>query len=775
LGFTFLEETLGDRCTNPEHRLHQRAVRAVLGALLPDQGTHLKGHMRSHEELLELSGYARRPREFEELMHILDTELRLVTPTDPEGLALEQDEENHTASGEKYYQLTHDYLVPALRRWLTQKQRETRRGRAELRLSERAALWSARQETRQLPSWWEWWNIELFTRKARWTVTQRKMIASATRHHIIRTVVAAVILLGLGLLGITLARNQSSRHADTLVALLLDAEAIQVPKIIAEIEPYRHWADPKLRHIVDDATRSPKEQLNARMALLSSERGRTEAFVQPLAQALLNHSRPESEREAVASVLADYVTERADLLADLVVKAEPRQAKMLLTSLRDHRDRVIPFMIQQLETEPGQETSEAQRRELVKQRANAAVALLQFGQGEAVWPRFQQIPDLRIYFTHRLAPFGADPKAIIHRLGEEGDVLAKAALILCLGEFPEVSLTTREQEPAVEKLLHYYRNDPDPAIRSAAEWTLRRWKHDVRLLELDKELKPQDLSHPCRWYLNEEGHTMAVISGPIQFQMGSPDDEPDRYGTERLHLEPIPRSFAIATKEVTVGQFERFLQANPRVLDLQRRQDLRKTWNRFSAIPDGPVLGVTWYEAALYCCWLSEKEGIGENQMCYPSVEEIRKGRAIELPAGYLSRTGYRLPTEAEWEYACRAKSGTSRPYGASEEMLEHYAWYSRNTRDRACTVGSLKPNEFGLFDMLGNASEWTNDKARRYNQPDEDEDAIIRQNEQMALRGGSFNNPGSQIRSAHRFIEAAGRSNPIIGFRVTRTLPHRP
>src|SRR5207253_833572 len=85
LGVSFLEETLGDRCTNPEHRIHRRAVRAVLKSLLPEHGTDLKGHMRSHQELLHVSGYARRPQEFDDLIHILDKELRLVTPTDPEG------------------------------------------------------------------------------------------------------------------------------------------------------------------------------------------------------------------------------------------------------------------------------------------------------------------------------------------------------------------------------------------------------------------------------------------------------------------------------------------------------------------------------------------------------------------------------------------------------------------------------------------------------------------------------------------------------------------
>src|SRR5262249_3609327 len=192
-----------------------------------------------------------------------------------------QEEENHTASGEKYYQLTHDYLVPALRRWLTQKQRETRRGRAELRLAERAALWGARQETRQLPSWWEWWNIELFTSKARWTVTQRKMMASATRHHVIRTIVAAFVLLGLGLYGITL-RNQNSKHADELVERLLVADVTQVPKIIGEIEHYRHWADPRLNDIHADFNRSPGDQLPPRLAFLPPDQDRTITSFQPL-------------------------------------------------------------------------------------------------------------------------------------------------------------------------------------------------------------------------------------------------------------------------------------------------------------------------------------------------------------------------------------------------------------------------------------------------------------------------------------------------------------
>ena len=158
VGVTFLEETFSAKTAPPEHRLHERAARAVLTALLPGQGTDIKGHMRSYDDLLAASGYTRRPDAFADLIRILDSEIRLVTPTSPEGLddvdaegvgspfraeangdGTAQDRKGLPTPALRSYQLTHDYLVPALREWLTRKQKETRRGRAELRLAKRAA------------------------------------------------------------------------------------------------------------------------------------------------------------------------------------------------------------------------------------------------------------------------------------------------------------------------------------------------------------------------------------------------------------------------------------------------------------------------------------------------------------------------------------------------------------------------------------------------------------------------------------------------------------
>jgi tetratricopeptide (TPR) repeat protein len=186
VGVAFLEETFAARMADPRHRLHEQAARAVLKALLPEQGTDIKGSMQPHDKLLQESGYAGRPRDFEELLRLLDSELRLLTPTEPPGVE---------APGARYYQLTHDYLVPALRQWLTRKQRETWRGRAELRLAEGAALWQAKPDNRHLPPWWEWLDIRLLTRKRDWTPPQRRMMGQAGRYHGLRGLALACTVL----------------------------------------------------------------------------------------------------------------------------------------------------------------------------------------------------------------------------------------------------------------------------------------------------------------------------------------------------------------------------------------------------------------------------------------------------------------------------------------------------------------------------------------------------------------------------------------------------
>ena len=231
LASTFLEETFSSPSANPKHRLHQKAARAVLMALLPDSSTDIKGNLRSYEELMEASGYGDRPKDFEELIRILDSEVRLITPTDPEGNEDTAESNSKVGGGHKYYQLTHDYLVPSLRDWLTRKQKETRRGRAELRLADRAALWNAKPESRFLPSLWDYLKIWLLTDRKKWTDPERRMMRKAGRVQGTRCGIAVVAAVA----AVFCAWEINGHYqAVSLVKRLVAADIGEVPGIVQD-------------------------------------------------------------------------------------------------------------------------------------------------------------------------------------------------------------------------------------------------------------------------------------------------------------------------------------------------------------------------------------------------------------------------------------------------------------------------------------------------------------------------------------------------------------
>ena len=152
--------------------------------------------------------------------------------------------------------------------------------------------------------------------------------------------------------------------------------------------------------------------------------------------------------------------------------------------------------------------------------------------------------------------------------------------------------------------------------------------------------------------------------------------------------------------------------------------------------------------------------------------------RPLKLPADYLSRKGYRLPTEAEWVYACRAETVTARFYGGgSEDLLAVYAWYNKNAEDRAWPVGQKRPNDFGLFDTHGNTWDWCQESGRPYEvgpegyAEDKEDKRDITDKLGRVLRGGSFYDRASVVRSAYRGNLRPSVRDVNVGLRVARTL----
>lgn len=889
IGVTFLEETFSARTAPADHRYHQNAARAVLKALLPDSGTDIKGHMRPYAELLAASGYAARPKDFDDLIRILDGEIRLIAPTDPKGNEGAENSASHVESGERYYQLTHDYLVPSLRKWLSRKQRETRKGRAELRLAERSVLWNSRPENRRLPSLLEFLAIRLLTDRRNWTGPQRKMMGHAGRVHGIRSGIVTVVLIVAGLVGMSVRHavieKQNATRAEGLVDALVNADITQVPTIVTNLETYRTLADPLLKAKFKQAKEGSKHRLNIALALLPVDATQVEYLyarllsvsaepdeVPVIRDALASHKdeladrlwtvvempekgpgqprlraaaalakydpdnqrwvkatgkivedlvsvnpvflglwseefrpikarllgplagvfreqQPErtTERSLATNLLADYFVDQPLVLANLVMDADEKQFAIIYTKLKERGEEGLPLLQGEVEKQPTPDATEETKEALAKRRANAAVALLKMNQVAKVWPLLKHSPDPRVrsYLIHRLGPFGADAKAIIGRLEEEPDLTIRRALVLCLGEFGEETFAPGERESLMEKLRGWYCTIDDPGLHAAAEWLLRQWKQDKWLKQIEQEWEQdkkrreerqqgvrQELAKnkaQPQWYVNGQGQTMVVIPGPVEFSMGSPRTEAGRLDMETLHRQRIGRSFSIAAKLITVEQYLRFRK------DFSHGEDLP----RFAPAPNCPVLAASWYQAAEYCNWLSKEEGLPETEWCYEPNREGKCEEGMKPALDFLRRKGYRLPTEAEWEYACRADAVASRYYGQSDELLVKYAWYQKNSGDRSWPVGSLKPNDLGLFDMYGNAWQWCHDSYADYtptqggkSAEDVSDTSPLLEKTCRVLRGGGFYYPSEYLRSAYRYRLQPGVRLASYGFRPARTYP---
>lgn len=336
IGVSFLEETFIARSANPKYKLHEQAARELLAALLPEVGSDIKGHMRSHEALLQESIYKDRPREFEELLRILDGQLRLITPTDPEGslkgelrsekMACRSNISNFTGPT-SHFQLTHDYLVPSLREWLTRGQGETKKGRAELKLAERAATWSAKPENKQLPTLWEWLTIKRLTEKRKWKPSERAVMERANRYHLARSGLVSALCVMLMLGGVALKRwndaRQLNRDATNLVASLQTTDFAKIPEKIERLDEMREVVVPKLREALEEHDPQSDERLKLSLGLLACDSAPVDYLVQRLLTA------PANQVPLLIDQLAPY---SQTILSQLWAAAQQHDPNTLLQS-----------------------------------------------------------------------------------------------------------------------------------------------------------------------------------------------------------------------------------------------------------------------------------------------------------------------------------------------------------------------------------------------------------------------------------------------------------
>jgi formylglycine-generating enzyme len=262
-----------------------------------------------------------------------------------------------------------------------------------------------------------------------------------------------------------------------------------------------------------------------------------------------------------------------------------------------------------------------------------------------------------------------------------------------------------------------------------------------------------------------------VRIGPGRFMMGTPAQEPSHLRNEKRHEVRLTKAYLVGVYEVTRGQFRAFVNATSYKTDAEKEGFALiwtgKEWQRqnggswrdvgFEQTEDHPVVNISWNDAVAFAGWLSQKEG-----------------------------RRYRLPTEAEWEFACRAGTGTAYPWGDNPDDGAGFA----NAGDQAAKrqfphmtafnwddgfvytapVGKFKPNAWGLYDMIGNALEWCSDFYGEYQDgvavdpkgPAKGDNISAR-----VLRGGSWYNRPEDIRVGFRHSHAPNYQLNVTGFRL--------
>jgi formylglycine-generating enzyme required for sulfatase activity len=240
-------------------------------------------------------------------------------------------------------------------------------------------------------------------------------------------------------------------------------------------------------------------------------------------------------------------------------------------------------------------------------------------------------------------------------------------------------------------------------------------------------------AQPPKEITNSIGMKLVLIPKGT-FMMGSPESEEGRGEDETQHGVTISKDYYLGVYEVTQAQYEKVIGKNP---------------SRFQGAivgnenADLPVDNVSWDDAVAFCKKLSD-------------LPEEKKAGLV-----------YRLPTEAQWEYACRAGSKTAYSFDDEEGLLPVYGWFYRNSSKRTHTVGLLEPNAWGLYDMHGNVWEWCSDWYEEYPKGAVSDPTGPKEGSSRVYRGGSWNNLAALCQSALRSGNNPSLRINYLGFRV--------
>ncbi len=509
--------------------------------------------------------------------------------------------------------------------------------------------------------------------------------------------------------------SRSRAQAESLAHDLLTLPVLQLPDKLAQATRQRSWIDPLLRAAKNKPSRDTDREFRIALALVGSE------------------------------------PERAPELARLMLETGPDELQIAAASLKTHWGEISPILFAVL-SDPAAST---------QRRARAAAALIALDgprtpEGRA-YAELKAAPDpaRRVALLDWLVKVRVDPRILADRLGIETDVSVQGMLIQALAETGADAPSTGLSQETIARFVALYRGHPDPGVHSSLARLLRRFGAGAIVEQVDQSLKGEPPAGR-RWLVTSWGETMALVGG---------DD--DQTPLTSPTAKRLPR-FAIGVAETTLADYRAYDPDHP------ARRNRQRALNEWK--PNLPADFVSYNDAAAYCNWRTLHDGLPQSECCYSTVVV---GNQLTLVANYATRRGYRLPDLEEWETAARAGTIADRYFGQDATLFREYAWGSFNTSFHSEPVALLRPNDYGLFDVLGNLIEWCHNPNPPHNptcQCSATSGGACEYTRLVSHRGGCFFYSNGELvaRPNHGRLDErnASESYSYTGFRIVKRVP---
>jgi formylglycine-generating enzyme required for sulfatase activity/tRNA A-37 threonylcarbamoyl transferase component Bud32 len=517
----------------------------------------------------------------------------------------------------------------------------------------------------------------------------------------------AVVAVGVGAnLAVQAAQRAASRRqAQISIEELLIAQPAAVPHDLEHLRPLKEFALPLLRQRLSDVSLDGTRRLRA------------------------------------AYALADEGEAPLTFLLDAIPTAPPAECRNLLAAIEHVQASALPGLL---------DLARSWNDRAKKSRY--AIVALQLGDPTAAQEALalRGDPMDRAAFIETYANWHGELRRNLRLLRDTDDEAFRSGMCTALGAIPREELDSAEIDVVTESLIEIFRHAPDGGTHSASAWALARFGRTLPPIE-----RTSSAPSGRRWFVNRQGMTLVEVPAG-EFEMGLPQAESDELplSTPQHHVR-LANRFYVGAYEVTQGQYQEIMGINPSHFSEHGA-------GKGSVAAGGdtrqyPVEMVTWFDAVDFCNKLSDKEGLP------PYYGRVGQSGAL------LHGNGYRLPTEAEWEFASRGGTSPAWSLGDEERNLTDHAWFKPDSQNATHNIGELPPNPYGLHDLYGNVDEWCWDWVADYAPNSVTDPLGPSLGVNRVLRGCAVDCLAQGVRSAHRSGKPPSERTSNHGFRVAR------